>query len=210
MRCRDYHAVCLGLLAVAVLLIVAPLASHAEDDNTFRGLRFGVDIRAQVPECAKCKDMIVGTTDYCATKALRKQKSPPPACWKQAADMKDVSLGIEFVDALDKDYMLTEGTVWLTDQIDGKLTDVVFECCGESHFDDLVQLVSDRFGKATIVSATELAGQFATWNGPNLHVSLYSNLPGHNRGLLEVETKASVDKKARDREEKTRTHDRIL
>jgi hypothetical protein len=174
-------------LAMSLPLLTARPSSGADDVMTFRGLRFGVDVREQIPECKKDCELTDPVSGYCFGSLLPKQ-----TCW-QAATKKDPEPSkVQFFDDLTDSLDLSEG---LVNQLGGKLSAlrVFFEA---SIFPQLETLFRTKYGEPTAVQATpgqsEGGGRIETrlrvWDLKDLYVELSAPAGEQDRGWATILT----------------------
>ncbi len=109
--------------------------SAQPEEISFRGLRFGVDLREQIPECSK------GCLSFAPTQYCGRSEMPEKTCWESVGGIE--SFSVEFFDSLARDLVLYRGGAG---QRDGKLVSLDFEF-GTSEFPTLEALFRAKYGK---------------------------------------------------------------
>lgn len=176
-------------LALAMILpfLIARPSSGDDDVMTFRGLRFGVDVREQIPECKKDCELTDPVSGYCFGSLLPKQ-----TCW-QASLKKDTEPSkVQFFDDLTDSLDISEG---LVNQLGGKLSAIRF-FFGAAAFPQLETRFRTKYGDPQVVQATpgqskdggRIESQLRVWDLKDLHIELSAPSEESDRGSATILT----------------------
>lgn len=192
------------LLVTAVVLGALSFAcpariSYGESDiMTFRGLRFGEDVRKQIPECTK-KCQFPDYDGYCHYLDL-----PKKTCWKAYQKAGKTPARIIFFDSLSEKLGIQEAGI---NQIDDKLSAVTFYFTTAA-FTVLESLFREKYGNPT--RATEApwqskggvstTSQTRIWELKGLHVEIKAPTDSidEGRGSLQTPQQQVEEQKALD------------
>jgi hypothetical protein len=187
---RRWKIRALGTVLTGAMSLTFAFARADSDPMTFRGLRFGVDVRDQIKECKRnCK--YTDYNGYCFDIEIPKQ-----TCWKGMSKEKREPGWVLFFDSLTTALVIQDAYV---SQRNGKLSSVSFSF-GTFAFGQLESLFREKYGTPTVVKeepwqskgGVRTKSQTRVWDRKDLHIELVAPTTDIDHGSAVIATQESM------------------